>query len=378
MWAYVFLVVITILAYVFFRYYYVTRNRRYSFSRYTRSFVEQSEAKGMEIVERKTITVFFVVYLFLLCFRNVSVGVDLRSYINNYFYAFQSMDWQHIIAFKGDELSFSALTWILGYIFEYPQFYIAILAILSVAPIMYIYRREAKGALLCCSFFMISLLFEFFFSGLRQSIAIGLVIPAFYFAKEKRIVPFLLTVAFAMSFHLSAVIILLIYPIFHAKITLKWLWFVVPVMALIYIFNAQVLGFLMPLFGEKYYTKYGYGLGQTTNQYGLLVLFVLISIYCFVIMDETRADKEDIGFRNLLLLATTIQFFAPMHFNASRMNYYFILFIPIALTRTNAKCKPIFNQVVKVASVIMLVYFLFYFFFMKGDTLHIRDYEFFF
>ena len=121
------------------------------------------------------------------------------------------------------------------------------------------------------------------------------------------------------------------------------------------------------------YMIYGY---NATGQYGLLVLFVLISVYCFVIMDESKADENDIGFRNILLLATALQLFAPLHVLASRMNYYFILFIPIALTHANYKCKPAFWQITKLASFIMITYFVFYFFFMKGDSLRIMNYQF--
>ena len=370
---YVFLIAITIIAHIFYRYNYIDKRRRYQYGT-----VEFDYDGARKKIDEKTILVFFSVYIALLCLRGSSVGVDVKGYINNYFYAFKNYSWLEIVAFKNDELAFSALTKIISVIFSSPQIYLSIIAIASVGPIMYLYKREVKGALLCCSFFLISLVFEFFFSGLRQAVAIGLMVPAFYYAKNKKIVPFILLVAFAMTFHLSAAIILLVYPVYHAKITVKWLWFVVPIMALIYIYNIQVFNFLLLFSGEKYYAKYGtWGLG-TTNQYGLLILFVLITIYCFIFLDEEQANEEDIGYRNLLLLATLIQFFAPLHFIVSRLNYYFILFIPIALTRANAKCKPQFMQIVKMASAVMSVYFIYYFFFIKGDILQIMDYKFFF
>jgi hypothetical protein len=121
------------------------------------------------------------------------------------------------------------------------------------------------------------------------------------------------------------------------------------------------------------YLIYGY---NASGQYGLLILFVLISVYCFVMMDEEKADADDIGIRNLLLLATALQLFAPLHVLASRINYYFIIFIPVALTRVNSKCKHMFWQVAKLAKYVMIVYFIFYFFFMKSDALQIMNYSF--
>lgn len=370
------LIIVTLISHVFFVYYDITR-RKYSNSLLANGNEFDYEAARAG-VERKTITVFFVIYIILLCLRDYSVGVDLRSYVYNYFLAFRGMNWSQIVAYKGDELAFSFLTKIIGILTSNPQVFISIIAFISVVPLMVLYRREVKRAILCCSFLLISLVFEIFFSGLRQAVAIGLVIMAFYFAKNKKPVPFVLMILAATRFHLSAFIALLIYPIYHAKITRKWLWFVVPIMAFIYYFNSTIFNTLLLFSGEKYSTKYSvWGLG-TTNQYGLLILFVLLSLYCFFMMDEDQADSDDIGFRNLLLLATLLQFFAPLHFIASRMNYYFIMFIPIALTRANDKCKGRYWQIAKVASVVMSIYFIYYFFFSKGDTLQIMDYKFFF
>lgn len=321
------------------------------------------------------ITTFFVVYLFLLCFRATSVGIDTINYVNRYFYPFYTMSWREVFMFSSDEPGFSIFVKLISVITTNEQIFMSLAALVAVVPVMVLYRRESREAAVCCSFFMISLLFEFFFSGMRQSIAVGLAVPAYYFAKSKRIVPFLLIVALAATFHISAIMMLFIYPIYHAKITGKWLWIVVPVMGLIFYYNRQIFTVLFELVGGKYFEKYSTLYGST-NQYGLLILFVLLSAYSIFMMDSKIADEDDIGLRNILLLATVIQCFAPLHNIVSRMNYYYILFIPIAITRANQKCKHRYWQITKVASCVMTAYFIFYFFFSKGDTLHIMNYSF--
>lgn len=321
------------------------------------------------------ITTFFVVYLILLSFRATSVGIDTIKYIELYFQPFQRMEWRDIIRSGTDELGFSLLVKLLSSITGSQRLFIITISLLSVVPLLILYRNESREAAVCCSFFMISLLFEFFFSGMRQGLTLGLTVPAYYFAKRKQIIPFLLVAALAVTFHFSAVMILLIYPIYHAKITGKWLWAVIPLMAVVYYYNHVIFSVLFEVFGGKYFEKYS-TLSGATNQFGLLTLFILLSVYCIVIMDEKKADSDDIGLRNLLLLATVIQSFAPLHSIVSRMNYYFIMFIPLAVTRANEKCKYKFWQIAKVASFVMTAYFIFYFFFGKGDTLKIMNYSF--
>lgn len=326
-----------------------------------------------EQTTRFMITIFFIGYLILLCLRDKTVGIDTVNYIIRYFNIFHYMRWKDIFSYKVDEVGFSILVKLIAVFTDSNQAFMIIMALLGVIPVMILYRRESKEAAVCCSFFMISLLFEIFFSGLRQGIALGLTVPAYYYCKQKKIVPFLLIVALAATFHVSAVMILFIYPIYHAKIIGKWLWVVVPIMGLIYYYNRLIFTTLFEVFGGKYFEKYS-TLTGTTNQYGLLMLFILISAYCIIMMDADQADEDDIGFRNILLLATVIQFFAPLHNIVSRLNYYYILFIPIALSRANFKCKQNIRQITPIASAVMTVYFIFFFFFNKGDQLHIMEY----
>ena len=320
------------------------------------------------------ITIFFIGYLFLLCFRADSVGADTQSYLYRYFYAFHSIPLKELLQNRTDELGFVLFVKVLALLTENGQLFLAVSALVSVLPIMIFYRKESTEAAVCCSFFMISLLFEFFFSGIRQGIAIGLAVPAYYYTRQKKLIHFIFIVALAVSFHVSAIMIAFIYPIYHARITSKWLWFVIPSMMVVYLNRKVVFTLLFELFGGKYFEKYS-ALTGMTKQYGLLALFIMLSVYCFIVLDE-NASQDNLGLRNILLIATMIQFFAPLHSIVSRMNYYFILFIPVVITRTNSNCKFKSRQITRIASFVMTMFFVFYFVFMKGDPLRIMDYSF--
>lgn len=68
----------------------------------------------------------------------------------------------------------------------------------------------------------------------------SLGVPAWYSAKDKKLVRFILVVLLAMQFHTSAFMLFLIYPLYYAKITKKWLWFVVPCMVALYFFRMPI------------------------------------------------------------------------------------------------------------------------------------------
>lgn len=324
-------------------------------------------------VDNITIIFFFLMYLFLLCTRDFSVGVDTKGYVKAFEYT-RYLDWKAAFFYGTDEIGFKALRIIVQW-FGGARLYISIAAALAVIPVMYLYKREAEGAMICISFFLISLLFEMFFSGLRQSIAIGMAVPTYYFVKNKKKISFLLTVVLACCFHKSAIVLLLLYPIYHAYITKKWLWGIVPLIGFVMLRRDLLMDLIFQLAGDEYSYRYSYLTGSS-GQMGLMILFLLISVYCYVILDEKIAGKEEIGLRNILLLATFIHLFTPLNPTISRINYYFILFIPVAISRINNRCNERLYQFRNIATIIMPVFFIMYFFLMKDDSLNIFNYKF--
>lgn len=328
-------------------------------------------------VDRITISFFFISYLLLLCLRDVSVGVDTKTYVWR-FQQLQMMDWRSALSYtgKGDEFAFILLNKIIGSIGG-SRLLIIVSAFLIVIPIMHLYREEAEGAVFTISFFLISLLFGMFFSGMRQSIAIALEVPAYYFTKKRKIVPFLLMVMLAFLFHRTGIVIAAIYPIYHAKITRKWLWFVVPIMAIVYVYRNVIFEYLFVLAGDGYVRGYSYLTG-TSAQGALMALFLLLSVYSYVVLDEEQAGEEEIGLRNILLLAACIHLFTPVNSIVARINMYYILFIPVAITRINNRCKENYFQITRIASFIMSAYFIIHFLTSTGSSTQFENYMLFF
>lgn len=328
---------------------------------------------GKERIDRITVTFFFLAYIFLLCSRDISIGVDTKHYVKTYEMLSQ-LNWTSAFALGNGEVGFVALEKLIAF-FGGTRLFISVVAIVTVLPVMYLYKNEAEGSMICISFFLISLLFEMFFSGMRQGIAIALAVPAYYMVKKRKIIPFILIVILACLFHKSAVLIALLYPIYHAKITKKWLWFVVPLFVLGTVYRSQLMDVIFQLAGDEYSYKYSYLTGES-GQMGLMILFILLAIYSYVMLDENQAGEEEIGLRNILMLAAFIHLFTPLNPTISRMNYYFILFIPVAISRINNRCNELLYQIRSVACFVMPIFFIAYFFLLKSDSLNVFNYKF--
>ena len=96
----------------------------------------------------------------------------------------------------------------------------------------------------------------------------------------------------AISFHTSAFMLFFMYPIYHARITKKWLYAVVPLMLAVFIFSKKI--FLQMAMIAEYLFDYEVELTET-GAYTMLILFAMFAVLSFLIPDETLLDDETRG-----------------------------------------------------------------------------------
>lgn len=323
---------------------------------------------------RAALTFFFFLLTVLVMLRHESVGNDTRNYIH-FFKAFSGMNWSRLGKY-GLEIGFSYFNKIVSLFSLEPQFFLAISAVLVSAMIYPTYKRLCVDASLTIVLFCIMSTFVMMFSGIRQMLAVGIGFIAYEYTRRKRILPFILMVLLALSIHTSAFMLAFMYPLYHAKITKKWLYVVIPVLAVVFVFNRQIFSVLTWALGSL--TKYDGG-ASSTGAYTMLLLFAAFVVFAFLIPDEAKLDEETVGLRNLLLLSLVIQMFAPIHTLAMRLNYYYIIYIPLLLPKIiQCRCKR-WNQVAVLGRHVMVVFFLVYFFVnaYRGGSLNVFPYHFF-
>ena len=88
-------------------------------------------------------------------------------------------------------------------------------------------------------------------------------------------------------------------------------------------------------------------------------------------------DDDTVALRNLLLLSIVIQCFAPIHHLSMRLNYYFLIFVPILVPRIANRSKKELKIVSNVSVIVLIAYFSYYFINMvvrDNDPLNIIPY----
>ncbi len=317
---------------------------------------------------------FFVMFAILVAFRHESVGKDTEEYIY-YFNKISSMKWDEIGTYSL-EIGFKYFIKIVSVFTKEHQIFLAITAFATIVMIYPTYRRLCVDSSLTIVLFCTMSTFVMMFSGIRQMLAIGIGFIAYEFTRKNKPIQFIITVFVAMLFHTSAFILIFMYPIYHTKITKRWLFVVVPTLAAIFVFNRQIFSVLSRIL--EHYTKYK-GSITSTGAYTMLILFGIFIVFSFLVPEESKMNQETIGLRNFLLFVFVVQMFAPLHNLAMRMNYYYIIFIPLLLPKIVEDRSDRWSKIAVAGRYIMVVFFLVYFFISASDggSLDVFPYHFF-
>ena len=311
-------------------------------------------------VAELALPLFFVLYLLLLALRYQYLGRDLSNY-EMIFYRNGNTDFKSIF----DELRefiFRLYCWsFYNFISEDYQLFISFTAIISVFPLMYVYCKDKSQGFLKASIFVNMSTFIMLFSGIRQGLAFCVGILAYQALVDKKYVRFGLLAFITMFIHHTGFMILFLLPLYFLRLRKRDLLWIVPAAALVIIFNQQIFNFLSNFIFELTDDDTYLSVAGETGAILSFALFALFAVFSYVVEDEKKMDKEAFFLRNILLFAVVLQSFASLNSWAMRMNYYFVILVPIAVGKSISFAKPNMLQVAKIGKLAMCVFFTAYF-----------------
>lgn len=315
--------------------------------------------KFSEHKKNKTVIWFFFgIVLFMLSLRGEKVGSDTPVYLYH-FEKISRFSIEQIFEQYENEYGYYLLNKAISFFTKNNQIFLAIIAIICVAPVAHLYAKNSENAMLTIAIFIISSNFPILFSGLRQSIALAVVAISYKYIKEKKLWKFLLLILLAFFFHKSALVALLLYPMYHMKITKPKLFVFIPIIATVFVFNKPIFEFMIQFLGE-YGENYS---AKETGAYAMIVLFALFVLLAYIAPDESKMDKETIGLRNIMVLALTMQTFALASPVAMRMNYYNIMLVPLLLPKIINRCHDRNRKTYQFIELGLIVFFILYYFY---------------
>lgn len=264
--------------------------------------------------------VFFSGIFLLLALRHPSMGIDLghdRYY--GYLPSFDklaAMSWQEIFTLDewlNYERGYVLFNKLIGSIFQNRQFFLAAVAFVSLFPVFFIIYRESKDRVLSCFIYLGLPVFCLLYSGLRQNIAIGIVLLSLYCMRKKKPIPFILLVLLASTFHDSALLFLVAYPLYYLRINRAVRTVTLALLPLVYLLRVPLMELVFLVLGRP-------AAIEDTGAVFLFLLFSVLYVLLFLLSDDS---EEHNGLLNLFFVACLIQALAGLYNTATRLGYYF-------------------------------------------------------
>lgn len=259
-------------------------------------------------------------------FRSISVGGDLINYLEHY-RLIQSAD--NVIEasqFGRFEIGYNLLTYILGDLGLSFQNFMTLTSIFNIVILGYILYKYSKLPYISYIFFLIIGVYDFQFSGLRQSIAMTWILLSFQYIVSKKLLKFLLTILLAVSFHVTALPFIIIYFLVNTRIR-QYYKYLYPILFGVLLILGKQIGILATLYMNPEYISYMITSSELLGTTAILILVILISAIIIKKMDINLVD--DMAFDSSFIIvsvALLVQALSSYSYLFTRFNLIYFQF----------------------------------------------------
>lgn len=214
--------------------------------------------------------------------RGESVGVDTKGYIT-IFKAHNNLSSGN----TDQEICFQYLCKLIGYFTDNPQWLLIVTSAMISGCVLFFIRRNSQNDTLSV-FYYVALYFYFLaMNGMRQFVAIGIILVATEFAKKKKLIPFILLIILACGFHNTAILGVTVWWLFKPNATVKRMA-VIAVIA-----GSAVIGFsVLQRFVLLYMPDYSLYISDSYGRASGIMMPVIYSIIFCVSAFVAYFDKE--------------------------------------------------------------------------------------
>lgn len=279
-----------------------------------------------------------VILIFQSGLRNVAVGEDTFTY----YLAFKEITrmswsnveqsfWEYFRFGIGKDPGFLIFQKAFQYItidFQWFLMFIAVLFFTSFG--IFLYKNTSKISDCVIAYVVYSVMFYTFYSytGLRQTIAMSIILLGYEFIKKRKIVWFVLTILLASLFHKSALIFLLFYGLTYIKSTKILIWSALFSFPVLFLLSAKISYSFIALTGS--YSEY-----ETTDKYKPITFVTLmIGLALLAALNHDAIVKKSKYFRFYYTAFSMAVFFMAFVFEIHgymRVVQYFSFFMVLLI-----------------------------------------------
>lgn len=254
-----------------------------------------------------------------------------------------------------EEGSFYLLVWLISRFTDNVQIFLVIITAIMTACVFKFISEHSEDFMLSCIIYICLGSMTFSMNGMRQALAMSICLLAYGFAVKKKIVPFLLLILFAMTFHVSAFIFLLVYPLSN----FSKLHFVPLLIAgiLFIALSSELATIYDSIVGKDYASS------DSIESGGFVTVAIYLLVVILVLMFRNNFENESriqslfaLCFVGLVIYST--RYFSMQIFE--RISYYFYYFVILLIPKLSCifkeKDRMIYSLIVCVLAIALFGY----------------------
>ncbi|WP_313016295.1 EpsG family protein [Acetoanaerobium noterae] len=304
------------------------------------------------------------IILFLIsALRSITFGTDTIGYVNKYISLSYTSLYEllmNVITRTGKDPFFYLFAKVINLTGANYQIWLAILAGIfcySVSKLVSKYSVEPY-----ISFIALISLGYFYFSltGLRQTMALSMIILSYRYLRERELVPFIMMILIGTLFHTSAIIFLIAYPSANIKVGLKQILGILIALIIAFFFKESIYSVLDLLnMSDRYAYYIEHGTSLTISGF---IIQLAIYLFCLLFKKNILSyDQNNMSLYNLLFLGLVFQAFAIVIAEFFRVSMYFSIFGIVLIPQVIATIKDKYIRVIVYISVLIsLVAYIFW------------------
>lgn len=300
--------------------------------------------------KRNGYILFISILLFILIgFRDISVGVDTLSYVNDFkFYG--RLDWNGLVreSMTHKEPVFHLIVGLLSKITSYYTIYLCFWALFPVVALYYFFKNELNTkidvAIAVIVIFILGI-YAFFVAGIRQTAAMSILLFSYKYLKRidknklnslfknADFIKFILLLVCAYSLHNSSIVFVL--TLFVRFFKVRWWYLFIPI-GLFFIGNyvdAAQLNILAQYVFEEKYSQYGTSYESSLSIAGFLMQLILF-IICFIQKNSLiKSNPSNQALLIFSILGLVFQSMVGIIAEMYRLSFYFGMFNMLLVPR---------------------------------------------
>ena len=269
--------------------------------------------------------------------RSTEVGGDLKNYLPT-FQNIANHSWNGLIQDFGFEPGYVLLNKICSVFSDDDFILLFACGIICVPLYINFLRHNSRIPYLSLLLFIGMGFYTSTLSMLRQAIAIAIVINGLPYIEKRQFGRFLCTVLLGASFHFTALIFLILYPI--SRIKIGWGYFAI-VLSGAALFSLTIGRSVLAFMINRLYSLYE---GNEVRGEGYTMLFFLIAVTAFGLFVRSRIPlnerKQQDIFYHMMILACGLQFLSLQFSLFARIILYFSSALMVFVPNTISMIKP--------------------------------------